>query len=47
MPIKDVHGMVKMDPEAFVREMLEADSTIRYVGIVSTEYKILASKQRE
>jgi hypothetical protein len=47
MPIKDVYGMVKMDPEAFVREMFEADSTIRYVGIVSTEYKILASKQRE
>jgi hypothetical protein len=45
--LSKMYGLVKMDSEAFVREMSEADSTIRYVGIASTEYKILASKQRE
>jgi hypothetical protein len=36
-----------MDAEAFVRAMLKADSSIRYVGVVSDDYRILASKQRE
>lgn len=36
-----------MDIEVFVREMLKSEPTIRYVGIVDTEYHVLASKQRE
>jgi hypothetical protein len=36
-----------MDAEAFVQAMLKADSSIRYVAVVSDDYRILASKQRE
>lgn len=36
-----------MDAKAFVREMFEADSTIRYVAIVREDYHIVASEQRE
>ena len=36
-----------MDAEKFAQEMLQADSTIRYVAVVSNDYRILASKQRE
>ena len=35
-----------LDTEAFMREMFEADSSIRYVAIVDLEYRILASKHR-
>ena len=36
-----------MDAEAFVQAMLKADSSIRYVAVVSDDDRILASKQRE
>lgn len=36
-----------MNVEAFVREMFQVDSTIRYIGIVDSEYRILVSQQRE
>lgn len=36
-----------MDPEAFTREMFKVDSNIRYVAVVTTEYRVLASVQRE
>jgi hypothetical protein len=36
-----------MDIEAFVHAMLASDSLIRYVAVVSDDYRILASKQRE
>jgi hypothetical protein len=36
-----------MDTEAFVREMLKTDPTIRYVAVVTNDYHILTSSQRE
>ena len=36
-----------MDADAFVQSMLRADSSIRHVVVVSDDYRILASKQRE
>jgi hypothetical protein len=36
-----------MNAEAFVQEMFKVDPTIRYIAVVSTEYRILVSKQRE
>lgn len=40
-------GAFQMDAEAFIHEMFKAESTIRYIAVVDTEYHILASKQRE
>lgn len=39
--------MIDVDAKAFVREMFEADSTIRYIAIVREDYHIVASEQRE
>jgi len=36
-----------MDAEAFAREMLKTDSAIRYVAVVTNDYRVLTSKQRE
>ena len=36
-----------MDAKAFAREMLKTDPTIRYVAVVTNDYHILASSQRE
>jgi hypothetical protein len=36
-----------IDVETFIREMLQAESAVRYIAIVDTEYRVLASKQRE
>lgn len=36
-----------MDAEAFIREMFELESSIRYIAIVNDEYRILASEQRQ
>lgn len=36
-----------MDVKAFAREMLKTDPTIRYVAVVTNDYHILASSQRE
>lgn len=36
-----------MNAEAFANAMLETDSSIRYVAVVTDDYRILASKQRE
>ena len=36
-----------MDTEAFVRGMFEVDSTIRYVAVVNSTYRILASEHRK
>ena len=36
-----------MDAVGFAREMLKADSSIRYVAVVTDDYHILASEQRE
>lgn len=36
-----------MDVEAFVHEMFNVDSSIRYIAVVTGEYRVLASKQRE
>ncbi len=36
-----------MNAVAFAREMLKADSSIRYVAVVTDDYRILASEQRE
>jgi hypothetical protein len=35
-----------VDPEAFVREMFKVDSAIRYIAVVTTEYRVLSSVQR-
>jgi hypothetical protein len=36
-----------MNPEAFVEEMFKVDQSIRYIGIVDSEYHVLVSTQRE
>lgn len=36
-----------MNAEAFVQEMLRVDSSIRYIAVVDTGYRVLVSKQRE
>jgi hypothetical protein len=36
-----------LDVDAFIREMLGAESAVRYIAIVDNEYRVLASKQRE
>jgi hypothetical protein len=36
-----------MDSETFIREMFSKDSALRYVGIIDSEFHIIASKQRE
>jgi len=36
-----------MDAEAFAREMLKTDSAIRYVAVVTNDYHVLVSKQRD
>ncbi len=36
-----------MDVKAFAREMLKTDPRIRYVAVVTNDYHILASSQRE
>ncbi|HUK27110.1 MAG TPA: hypothetical protein VLV31_01685 [Candidatus Acidoferrales bacterium] len=35
-----------MDSEAFIREMFNKDTALRYVGIIDSEFHIVASKQR-
>jgi hypothetical protein len=35
-----------MDSETFIREMFNKDSALRYVGIIDSEFHIIASKQR-
>jgi hypothetical protein len=36
-----------MNTESFVQEMFKADRAIRYVAIVDSSYRVIASKQRE
>jgi hypothetical protein len=36
-----------MDSETFSREIFSEDSALRYVGIIDSEFHIIASKQRE
>ena len=36
-----------MDTETFIQAMFNVDPTIRYIAIVGSEYRILASEQRE
>jgi hypothetical protein len=40
-------SVFSMDAEAFVQAMLKTDPSIRFVAVVSDDYRILASKQRE
>ena len=44
---KHALGDFGVDAEAFVQAMLRADSSVRHVVVVSDDYRILASKQRE
>jgi hypothetical protein len=36
-----------MNAEAFVQEMFKVDSTVRYIGVVDSGYRVLVSQQRE
>ena len=42
-----LNGAIRMDAERFANEMLAADPMIRYVAVISYDYRILAARQRE